>query len=395
MIPIVSVFLIFNERFQNLFSYDIYYRLLPIIRLFNGLNIHHLFLGAGTGNFGVIFYSIQDHYPVLELMLPKEVFTYAHNFLIDRLVSAGIGVFLIYVIFYIFIIIKYIKLNEKNQYIQAFFHAFCIGLFMSFYDIVHNTISGYSIFTLITGLLLINIFQIKLKINKYFLLTVILILMIPLVFLKFEKNMGSQNDYNKLINLVNVGKVSNKDINKFILDYPHYAEVDSINVYYKFFYDSSKLNDEDFRGAFLTMNKYNKYRSSRLHFSSQFYSLRNLDENLLDVYSDILYRSFILKRVVSPLYDRNNINIQISNDNNLNIRFLSKPCCTVNIPKDMFNQLKYVNTGLSNLKVTEESINFVASNAIYSIDSIDLTRDTDIVKEFLREVNKYSEPLKF
>jgi hypothetical protein len=67
----------------------------------------------------------------------------------------------------------------------------------------------------------------------------------------------------------------------------------------------------------------------------------------------------------------------------------------VNIPKDMFNQLKYVNTGLSNLKVTEESINFVASNAIYSIDSIDLTRDTDIVKEFLREVNKYSEPLKF
>jgi hypothetical protein len=266
---------------------------------------------------------------------------------------------------------------------------------MSLYDIVHNTISGYSIFTLITGLLIINIFEIRIKFKNFFLIVIISLLIIPTILLKREDNMGHHNDYNKIINLVNIGKVPNKEINQFSVNYPNYSEIDSLNVYYKYFYEPSKLNDTDFKDAFLNMNKYNKYRNARLHFSSQFYSLRNLDDNLLDVYSDILYRSVVLKRFVTPLYEREKIYVQITNDSNLNIKFLSKPCCTVNIPRDMFNQIKYVNSGSSNLKITEESIDFVAKNAIYSIDSNDSARDTEVVKEFLREINKYSEPLKF
>lgn len=394
-ILVISFFLIFNNRFYNLFSYDIYYRLLPILRLYLGLGVNDLIFGVGTGNFAALLYSMQNIYPALEVMLPTEALTYAHNFIIDRFVSAGIFIFVFYFVFYIAIFIKYMTMRDKNIFIKALFHAFFIGLLMSLYDIVHNSISGYSIFTLVTGLLILNLFNFKIKYIKIFYVLSFTILIIPVIQFMNKGNMGHHYEYNKIINLINLGKITNKEINNFYISYPHYSEIDTLNVYYKYFHEPSKLNESDFKDSFFNMNKYNRYRNARLHFSSQYYSLRNLDDDLVNVYADILFRSVILKKIVTPTYVREQIKVENTSDGNPNIKFISKPCCTLNIPQDMFKQLKYVNSGLTNLKITEESINFVATNTIYSIDSRDSARDTDVVKEFLREINKFSEPLKF
>lgn len=394
-LSIAVVIFIFNDRFHNLISYDIYFRLLPLLRIYNSLDINNLVFGVGTGNLAAFLYSNQDKYAVLELMLPADAFTYAHNFLIDRLVSAGIFVFLLYLALYIFIISRYIKIKDKSLYLKSLFHAFVIGLLISFYDIVHNTFSGYSIFTLITGLLFLNLYTIQKKFNKYLFLILFIFLLTPLVFYKHNNIMGHHHDYNNIINLINSGKDAKSQISTLSMEHPHYAEIDSLITYQKYFQESLNANEPDFKVAFFNMNKFNKYRNSRLHFSSQYYASKNFDNDLIDVYSDIIYRSLVLKKVVNPLHNSKNMIFSVVNSGHNNIEFISRPCCTLNIPKDMFKQIKFVNSGVTTLKITDESIDFVAANTIYSIDSEDVARDTLIVKEFLREINKFSEPLKF
>jgi hypothetical protein len=97
--------------------------------------------------------------------------------------------------------------------------------------------------------------------------------------------------------------------------------------------------------------------------------------------------------VITPQYDRNKVTVKGADDKN--VKLISKPCCTLNIPNDMLKQIKFINTASTNLKITEESINYVASNLLYSVDLKDTPRDTLIVKDFLRDINKFSEPIKF
>lgn len=389
------IFLILNDRFYNLINYDVYIRILPILRLYDGISVNQLFLGVGTGNLAIFFNSIQDRYPALEIMIQNEAFTYAHNFLIDRLISAGFLVTFLYLSLYGFIIFKYLKKEKKTLNVQVLFHAFCIGLLLSLYDVVHNSISGYSIFTLITGLLILNLVEFQIKFKKLIFITILISLSIPIALFKYESRMGHHFEYNKIINSINGRYVTQENIETFSKVHPHYAEIDTLNTYYRYINNKSKVGEKDFQSAFDNMNSFNKYKNARLHFSSQYYALNNMNDNLLEVYSDIFYRNLILQKVITPLYDRQKITVKSIDSSSQNISFISKPCCILNIPRDMYNQIKYVNSGITNLKISEESINFVTVNAIYSVDSNDSVRDTKIVTKFLQEINNYSEALKF
>jgi len=390
----ISLLFFYNQRFSALLNYDLYLRAIPLMRVWESFTLNNFIFGVGTGNIAVLIYSAQDLYPVLEIMNPGETYTYAHNFLVDRLVSGGILVFISYLIIYGLVVYRYIGIKDRNSQLQALFHSYSIGLLLSFYDVVHNSFSGYSIFILILGMLIINLFEFKIKLKKVFLLTC-LIFFIPALIFKNLENKDHHYDYNSIINRISLEKSFHQDIVSFSARYPHYAEIDALDTYHRNFVGSYKSDPNGFQLAFKNMNTFNKYRNSRLHFSSQYYALLNLENDLVDVYSDILYRSLIVKKVVTPLYDRQKISVKNINDGSLNINFISQPCCTLNIPSDMFRQIKYVNSGLTNLKITEESIDFVAANATYSIDSKNSTRDTIVVKEFLRDVNKFSGPLKF
>jgi hypothetical protein len=392
IVSIVSL-LIFNERFKYLLNYDLYLRIIPIFRVFEGINLNNLSLGVGTGNFAAFFYANQDKYSVLEVMNPGETYTYAHNFLIDRLVSGGVIVFGLYLALYGYVFYRYCFVSKKDLLLQALFHSFLIGLILSFFDIVHNSISGYSFFILILGLLLTNITENKGGFKNFTLIGILVILFIPILLFKIYENKDHHYNYNNIINSIGLSDDLYTQVKDFSEAYPHYGEIDGIQAYYLI--KSGELNKESFKESFSSMNQFNKYRDARLHLSSQYYAALNIDNELINVYSDILYKNIIPKKMISPIHNRYQVVVNIIDDGSLNIKFISNPCCKLNIPTDMFKQIKYVNSGVTNLKITEESINFVVRNAHYSVDSKDLARDTLVVKEFLREINKFSEPLKF
>jgi hypothetical protein len=383
----VIVLFIFNERFNELLKIDIYLRVLPLLRIYEGAEVKNLLIGYGTNNFATVIYSFQNIYPILEVLIPDSAFIYAHNFLIDRLISGGIIPFIFYFLLFATLILRPFIFSNYQAKRNPAYHALVIAVFMALYDVVFNSITGYLFFVLIVGLLSSDF--LKLKIQKIILIILPLFLLLPGYFYKFNHQIGHHDSYNQLINQVNAGLGNEEKLRKFSEKYPHYAEIDTVNTYFYLKNDSS-LFDENFK----SMNIFNKYYNKRLHLSSQYFALKNKDEDLLSVYSDILYKILILSKQVSPIYKNSNVSVVITN-NDPNLSYLSVPCCKMSIPRDMFNQIKYVNSGVSDLKISPESLDFVVAGSVYSADAKSKSLDAKIVREFLLNVNKNSEAIKF
>ncbi len=396
----ISVFIVililiqYNDRFINLVNTDIFFRLMPWERLIYGIDLRDLLFGVGTGNYGLMIYKLQNTFSSIEIVFAKDTFIHAHNFLIDRFVSGGGVVFLGYIFIYLIIIKEFFKKTDKYNDQKYLFHAFFIGLTLSLFDIVHNHIAGFLIFQFITILLLAAIFDKKDNFKKYTCL-IILVLTMPIIFMIFHfgKNLNHQVEYNKLVNLVNSKTITEEHLDGFISKFPHYGEVDTIKFYYKLFNNNMKF-EESMENDYKIMNSYNKYSQKRLHFSTSYYAIKNYDEKLIDAYQDILYKNLISHRVIPPNYSPSKIKILVSRKTG-KILFNTVKCCSLDIPDDMFSQMKYINSGISGLKIAEPSIDYVVSNAIFSVDTISRENDTRVLKHFFQNVNEFSQLLKF
>jgi hypothetical protein len=383
-----------NERFNDLIKIDVYFRLLPWERILFGIEFRDIFFGVGTGNYALTLYKLQNTLPSIEIIFAKDTFLHAHNFLIDRFISGGVFVLLGYLLIYIIIIKEFFKKTDKYNDQKYLFHAFLMGLTLSLFDVVHNHISGYLIFQLITLSLLTVIFNKSenIKIHTY---ASKMLLTIPVIFMIFQFGVSGNHhtEYNKLVNMINSKKLTEGDIDDFNNKFPHYAEIDTIKFYYKLFKKNMKF-EENMENDYRKMNTYNKFSQQRLHFSSQYYSVKNYDVKLIDVYEDILYKNLISSKVIPPNYPLPNIKISITRKTG-NLLFNTVKCCSLDIPEDMFSQIKFVNSGTSGLKIAEPSIDFVVNNAIYAVDTFSREKDTKLMKQFFHDVNQFSELLKF
>lgn len=385
-----------NERFYHLLGNDIYFRILPILRILLGYDSSNLLIGVGSGNFAPLFYSLQNTYPSIEIIFWKDVFIHAHNFLIDRLISGGGGVFALYLIIYGFIVFNYFK-SYKTDHLKYIYHAFFIGLIFSLFDIVHNHLSAYILFQIFTFIILSESikFNYSSKIN-YLSKSIGLILIVPLLslLLGYGNNGNHHYLYNRLVTNLNQKNLSDKELTGFIEKFPHYAEIDTINFYYHLFRNNLQMTDS-MKHLLVSMNSFNKFSDKRLHFSTKYYSIENKEHELINVYRDIIYKIMVTKKFISPVTSVEKIIFVVNRESGHIVFNISDTNCYIDLPRDIFKQLKLLNSGLLGLKITDESINLVVSQASTTVDLTYKKRSIEVLTEFFATINNYSEPLKF
>lgn len=384
----ISVAIIFNQRFEDLFSGNsLYYRLYAWARFIETvINLNPAF-GYGPSNIVVNFNEYQFLYPQIELISGLDTFYNPHSDWIFILASGGVFSLIIYLLMHIFLIFKYLTRNKKfdnNNFIQIAFISYVIILFNAQYDIINTTFSTLLYFYITQAFLFKSLINDNyLSINKNF--TKIFFTLVLLATLISHRNsIDLTQSYSRFVySQLFSTSYTDWELGSYS---SHFKISDTLKTYHYLNTAGDKLNEDVLANLINNSRKYNKYLEPSFHMSTQYFSIKEDQQRLLDVYSDIFYKILIYSKVVNISLDPEKVQVILGS--NLSYEKTSNQH-TIILTTELFQKLMHSSTSFGQVKIDNYSS---SSFTINSDDSKELLYK-NVVNDFLSKLDSFKVPL--
>ncbi len=384
----IAIFLIFNKRFDDLFSGNtLHYRYYAWLRLVETVLEINPILGYGPSNIVIYFNKYQFLYPQIELLAPLDTFYNPHSDLIFFFASGGILLVALYLSVHFFLIFKYLTRSISGEYdklIQAAFINYLVIILTAQYDINNTTYSTLISFYLFQAFLFKRLVNDKfIVINQYF-FKVLLLSILSMALISHKNAFDLTKNYSSLV----YGRLfSNQFINDDFENAPHFKISDTLKTYNYLNTAGDRFDDQIFSELIYNSRKYNKYLEPSLHMSLQYFSFKKDQSQLFALYSDILYKLLIEKKIINISMDPKNIQVIMGES----LNFVKKiNYYELTITKELLKELINSGSSFGNYKI--ENYN----NFVFKIN-VDDTKEKiykNIANDFLARIEEFSSPLK-
>lgn len=371
-----------NARFEDLLNGNsLFYRLFAWKRFVEAVIYVNPLLGFGPSNILINFGEYQYLYPQIEIISGYRTFADPHSEWIFMFCSGGLLLLLIYIILNGYIIILYHnrrKLKLSHNDLDGLYLIYILMIFLAQFDINNTTYPTLMTFYLVKA----SIFN-KLTIDRYYELKEILtkILLVVCISISLYVQKKSIDVIFRYQGFALLQVHSKKFIEWNLGNYgAHFLIIDTLKAYHYLNVSGDRYNDNIFNLLIENSRKYNRFVEPSLHLSTQYFAFANNKSALLDVYSNIFYKTLVIKKVINISFNYQNVRVILGDktvynkNNNQHVLELSP---------SLFNELMKSGGSFGKYSIPDLSKFLLDLSA----------EDKILVKEFLVKIMNYSHPL--